>query len=262
MELVTLQIDEETGVARIALNRPDVLNALNVPMARDFLNVAHRIEALPNLRCIVLRGEGRAFMAGGDLESFNADLEHADATVGALLDCIEPVLQVFASHSAPIVASVHGVVAGAGLSLLAACDLAIAAQGTKFLLAYDRIAAPPDCGGSYYLPRLLGERRAAALMYLSEEWDADAALRNGLVNRVVESAELAQATDEMARQVASGPTRAYGMFKNLVREARRNTLDAQLAAERKAFCEAATTADFSEGVTAFLKRRNPHFMGS
>ncbi len=261
MELATLAIDETRLIATITVNRPKVLNALDVATAEAMQAVAAKLDARPDLRCIILRGAGRAFMAGGDLAGFASDFATADNTVNQLLDALEPVIKTFQAHPAPVLASVHGAVAGAGISLMAAADLAIAATDTRFMLAYDKIGAPPDCGASYFLPRLLGERRAAALMYLGETWSAAEALQYGLVNKLVAANELETATAKLAEKIASGPSLAYSQYKNLVREGRDKNLQQQLKAERVAFCAATKTADFKAGVSAFIKREVAKFCG-
>lgn len=259
--LAYAEIDEDVLIGRLVVNRPEVLNALDVPTAQAISTAAGRLAQRQDLRCIELCGAGRAFMAGGDLSAFAENIDQADEVVHALLDALEPAILAIQTHSAPVIASVHGAVAGAGLSLMAACDLAIASSSTRFLLAYDQIGAPPDCGGSHFLPRLLGERRAAALMYLGETWNAAEAQAAGLVNKVVADDDLKKVTATMVASIASGPSGAFAQYKSLVRTGRSRSLEAQLAAEREAFCAATKTRDFKEGVLAFLARKKPSFLG-
>lgn len=176
-----------------------------------------------------------------------------------MLDALHPVAETLREIDAPVIAAVHGAVAGAGLSLMCGCDLVVAAQGTRFLVAYDKVGAAPDFGGTYFLPRRIGHRRAAQFLFLSETLDADAALQAGLVNRVVAPDQLLAAAEEMARKVASGPTRAYGQYKRLADRAFERDLHGQLEAERAAFKAASKTADFREGVSAFLAKRPANF---
>lgn len=261
MSLAELRIDPERGIATVTVNRPQVLNAIDVPTARALLEAVRPLQNDPLVRCIVLRGSGRAFIAGGDLARFAEDFDRAAGVVDELLDALHPVIEILRGHDAPVLASVHGAVAGAGLSLMAACDLVVAAEGTRFLLAYDRIGASPDCGGTWFLPRLLGERRAAELMMLGETWDAETALRMGLVNRVVPAEGLEAMTESLAQRLASGPTRAYGAYKRLASQAYNRPLPIQLDLEREAFKAATRSADFRAGVQAFLGRGTPQFSG-
>lgn len=261
MSLAELSFDAASGVATITLNRPDVLNALNVTLAEALRDAVVPLADEPRLRCVMLRGNGRAFMAGGDLAGFAADFDAADTVIDALLDALHAVVETLRAIDAPVIAAVQGAVAGAGLSLMAACDLVVAAAGTRFLLAYDRIGAAPDCGGTYFLPRLLGSRRAAALMFLSEQLDADAALAAGLVNKVVAADQLEVESEALAARIASGPTQAFGNYKRLAQSTFGNTLHDQLEAERASFKSATVTHDFREGVTAFLAKRPATFKG-
>lgn len=259
MALAELQHD--SGVATITVNRPEVLNAIDVPTALAIRDAVLPLSDDADVRCIVLRGAGRAFIAGGDLARFAEDFGRAGDVVDELLDALHPAIEVLASHPAPVLASVHGAVAGAGLSLMAGCDLVIAAEGTRFLVAYDRIAAAPDCGGTWFLPRRLGLRRAAEFMLLGDTWDAATAERHGLINAVVPAEALADETLRLARRLAAGPTLAYGHYKRLAAEAFSRPLPAQLEAERAAFRQATASRDFRQGVSAFLARTAPDYQG-
>lgn len=261
MSLAICNIDEVARIASVTVNRPDKLNALDLDTAIALQGVMAKLEARQDLRCILIRGSGRAFLAGGDLEAMASDFDRAGDVVNGLLDEMDPVVMTIQHHAAPVLASVHGAVAGAGLSLMAACDIVIAAESTQFLLGYDKVGATPDCGGTYFLPRLLGERRAASLMYLGETWNAAQALRFGLINRVVADEELRDATDALAASIAEGPSLAFAKYKALVRQSRDNSLSEQLAEERAAFVAATGTDDFRAGVTAFLRREPGRFNG-
>lgn len=261
MSLVQSTLDEHTGIVTLTINRPDVLNAIDVALARALNAAVLPLKGDARVRCVVVRGAGRAFVAGGDLAAFAQDFDNAADVADELLGMLHPVAETLREIDAPVIASVHGAVAGAGLSLMCSCDLAIAAQGTRFIVAYDRVGAAPDFGGTYFLPRVLGARRAAQLLYLSETLDAEGALAAGLVNRVVPSDQLDAAVDEIARRIAAGPTRAYGQYKRLADRAFERDLHGQLEAEREAFKQATRTQDFREGVGAFLAKRAPRFQG-
>lgn len=261
MSLVESEQDAERGIVTLTINRPEVLNALDAPTAQALRAAVEPLADCPGVRCVVLRGAGRAFMAGGDVARFAADPDRAGDTLDAILNAMHPVVETLRALDAPVLASVHGAVAGAGLSLLAACDLAIAAAGTRFLIAYDRIGAPPDCGGSVFLPRLLGQRRAAELMLLSATWTAEQAQAHGLVNFVVAPEALAEETRNLAQRLAGGPTLAYGHYKRLVDSSYAQPLSVQLEAEREAFRAATTSEDFRRNTAAFVAKEPTRFEG-
>ena len=202
------------------------------------------------LRCVVLCGAGRAFMAGGDIGAFQGP--DAPAEIRRILTPLHEAVAGLAALPVPVLASVHGAAAGAGLSLALGADLAIAAEDARFALGYLKLGTVPDCGGTWALPRLLGLRGALGLALLGDELDGKAALAAGLVNRLVPAAELEAATTALAEQLASGPTLAFGRAKALLRASLGRDLAAQLQAEEAAFLASAGTADFAEGVAAFL----------
>lgn len=249
----------EDGIARLRFNRPDSLNAIDVATARSLYAIVDAIGKRSDVRVIVLSGEGPAFMAGGDLASFHQDKPRAAATADAIIQPINAALLKLAALPQPIIASVHGAVAGAGVSIALACDLCIAAMGTQFNLAYSRIAATPDAGCTWTLARVVGPRKALELALLAESFSAEEAMRLGIVNRVVPTHALADETQTVARRLAAGPAHAYGRTKDLIRSAFDNSLEKQLDAEREAFCACAGTADFAEGVDAFFERRRAVF---
>lgn len=255
---VSHQFDPATGIARIIFDRPEVLNAIDLAMAQAFLASVETVVAMKGLRCIVLAGAGRAFMAGGDVASFG---ETPAAAVDALLQTLHPALLALRASPAPVIAVVQGAAAGAGFSIALGADYVLASDKARFVVAYDRIGAPPDCGGTWFLARKLGRTRAFALMLGGEALDAPAALAAGLVSEVAPHAELEARAQALALAIASGPTQAYGQFKRLIDASFAATLAEQLEAERAAFIAATATADFREGVAAFLGKREPAFTG-
>src|SRR5688572_11397788 len=207
------------GVATILLNRPAVMNALDATMIVQLRAACEKAEQDPSARAVVLRGAGPAFLAGGDVAYFHANLSRMPELVRQGGAELNDAILALRRAPKPVLASVHGTVAGAGVSLMAAADLALAAEGTKFMLAYSRIGASPDGGATYFLPRLIGSRRALELMLLSDAVEAQEALRIGLVNRVVGADRLAAETETIARRLAQGATRAFAETKRLMDQA-------------------------------------------
>ena len=253
-----LLLTRQGAIATLQFNRPEALNALDVPMAQAFLAAVQQIAADPGVRAVRLLGAGKAFVAGGDLATLRAD------PVQGAIDLIGPLneaLLLLQNLDAPVIAQVHGAAAGAGLSLMLMCDFVLAAEGSKFNLAYINLGTSCDVGASWALPRLVGLRHALEIALLGEALGCEDALRLGLVNRVVPAAELDAAALALAERLASGPTRAYGQMRRLMRASFDRELPAQLAAEAQAFDRCARTDDLREGIEAFFARHQPNFQG-
>ncbi|PUA98184.1 enoyl-CoA hydratase [Acidovorax sp. 107] len=253
-----LLLERNGAIATLRFNRPEALNAIDVPMANAFLATVQSIAADPGVRAVVLCGNGRGFMAGGDLATLRADPVQGAIDI---LTSLNQALLLLAQMNAPVIAQVHGAAAGAGLSLVLMADYVIAAEGTRFNLAYINLGTSCDVGASWALPRIVGVRQALEIALLGEAFTADDALRLGLVNRVVPAAELDSATAALAQRLANGPTLAYGAMKRLMRASMDHTLPEQLAAEKDAFVHCAGTEDFRAGVEAFHQRQSPQFGG-
>ena len=251
-------LTREGGVVTLTLNRPSAMNALDVPTALAFRAACLSLVDDSLVRVVVLRGEGKAFGVGGDL----TELQQGSGTTPAgLIDPLHEGVKILAKLNAPVIASLHGVVAGGSLSLSMACDLAIAAEGTHFNLAYANVAANCDVSGSWNLPRLVGLRNAMQIALLSDTFDAAEALRLGLINRVVPADKLQEETLALANRLAVGPTLAYGRLKRLLRQSFETDLVTQLDAERDNFTASSKTADFKEALLAFFAKRRPVFSG-
>lgn len=249
----------EGAVAHIRFNRPKALNAINGAMAQGFLHACQTIAADPAVRVLCLAGEGRAFMAGGDLAEMRED---AVGSSQKLIAGMHGGIRLLAALRAPVVAQVHGAVAGGGLGLMLACDLVVAAEGTRFGVAYPLIGASCDCSTSWGLPRVVGLRKATELAMLGDTIEAGEALRLGLINRVVPQERLAAEADGIVQRLATGPTVALARLKTLLRTSLDHDLDTHLDAEAAGFTACAATADFREGVDAFLDKRAAKFTGT
>jgi len=259
----TVLLERAGRVATLTLNRPDVLNTLDLAMIDALVAHTAEVAADPDLRVVVLRGAGRHFMAGGDIRTFAEHLGEPPAARSdgfrRMVERLHAAIENLHRMPHPVVGCVHGAVAGFGLSLMNACDLVVASDDAYFASAYRQLALTPDGGGSWSLPRLVGMRRAMEIFLLGERFGAADALALGIVNKVVPAAELAAAVDEIVRSLASGPVLALRKTKRLVRESMASTLSEQLQAEAVSFAACTGSPDFDEGVTAFLAKRPPQF---
>ena len=256
---VTVQSSRDGNVVTLTLNRPAVLNSLCATLHGDFMRALDEIERDPTIRCIVLTGAGRGFCAGQDLGEAGV-IGAADA--GEVLERMyNPMILRMRRLPLPIVCAVNGTAAGAGASLALACDIVLAARSAKFIQAFVRIGLVPDCGGTWFLPRLVGDARARALALTGDTLTAEEAAAWGLVWRCVDDDALVAETTALAARLAAMPTRAIALIKQAMQASAENDLAAQLQLERDLQREAGTTADAREGVTAFREKRPPRFTG-
>jgi 2-(1,2-epoxy-1,2-dihydrophenyl)acetyl-CoA isomerase len=258
-----LLLARDGAVATLTLNRPAALNALDRTLMEALADAIAGVAADDSLRVLIVAGAGKHFMAGGDLRYFASELAKPDAERAAffrrLLARLHGAIEMLQRMPQIAIAQVHGAVAGFGLSLMCACDLAVAADNAYFSAAYRHIGLSPDGGGTYSLPRLVGVRKALEILLLSERFDAAEALRLGLVNRVVAPDQLAATVTQLAGDFARGPALALRNTKRLVRASLERTLSEQLDAEAASFAACATSADFAEGLDAFFARRPAKF---
>ena len=263
--IATVLVDRQGAIATLTLNRPASLNTLDFAMMDDLVAATAGLAADADVRVVVVRGAGKHFMAGGDLKSFAESLDGAPEARRAEYERILGALHAAIEHlhrmPAIVVAQVRGAVAGFGLSLMCACDLAVAAEDADFTTAYRHIALTPDGGGTWALPRIVGLRKALELLLLSERIDAAEALRLGLVNRVVAPEALDAAVATLAEKLSTGPRMALANAKRLARDSLDRTLSEQLRAEAQSFAQCAATPDFVEGIRAFLEKRPARFGG-
>ncbi len=263
MTYTTLDFELRDAVAWITFNRPERFNALDPTMARELCDVANRCSSDRGVRAAVLTGSGdQAFCAGGDVAVFAERLDDIEVLVKEVTTCLHAAVSRFARMRAPLIAAVNGVAAGAGLSLVACCDLALAAQNATFTSAYTRIGLTPDGSSTHFLSRLVGPRRAMELYLTNRVLSAAEALDWGLVNRVVPAAELGTEAEALARRLAEGPTAAHGGVKSLMQSAASESLETQMELESRAIAAAGASADGREGIRAFMEKRPPRFTGA
>ncbi|MEO8740717.1 MAG: enoyl-CoA hydratase-related protein [Casimicrobiaceae bacterium] len=259
----TLLLDRDGPVATLTLNRPDAMNTLDLTMIDALVEHTAAFAADPTLRCVVVNGAGKHFMAGGDIRMFAAQLDAPAALrqheFGRIVSRVHAAIEQLQRLPQPVIASVHGAVAGFGLSLLCACDLAIAADTSYFTSAYRHIGLTPDGGSTWTLPRVVGVKKAMEIVLLGERFNADEALRIGLLNRVVPETALVATTAAMAQMIVSGPALAMANGKRLINQSLAQSLTLQLAAEATSFAACASRPDFDEGIRAFLDKRTPRF---
>ncbi len=259
----TIKIEITDGVQLITLNRPDSLNAFDEAMKRELLAAFKAAERDEAVRCLVITGAGRAFGSGQDLAELKGSyLSDEPIELGdTLRKAYNPLISEMRSIDKPIIAAVNGVAAGAGCSLALACDLRIASEKASFMEAFVHVGLIPDCGSTFFLPRLVGVGKAMELCFTGEKIKADQALELGIVNRVVPAEELITSAMAWAQQLAAMPTKAIGLTKRLINQAYRNDLNDQLEAEAFAQATAGKTKDHREGVLAFLDKRQAKFEG-
>ena len=262
----TVILDVADGVATLTLNRPAALNAFSVEMMQDLARAVAGLRGHKEVAVVVVGGAGEHFMAGGDINDFAEQLPlSAPARVASFRAMIEQYVNAIVTElqelHQPVIARVRGACAGFGLSLMLGCDLAVCADDAKFTTAYAALGLPGDGGVSYFLPRLVGNRKALELLLLSERFDAAEAYRLGLVNKVVPVADLDAEVAALVERLKNGPHHAYGEIKRLVHASFDTLLESQLQSEAEAFARCAATEDFGEGVRAFLEKRPPDFRG-
>jgi len=250
------------GVLTLTLNRPEKLNSFNEEMHAALRAGFQRATDDPAIRAVLLTGAGRGFCAGQDLGDRDPRKSEAPPDLGTTLETwYNPTLRLIRALEKPVICAVNGVAAGAGANIALACDIVIAARSAKFIQAFSRIGLVPDAGGSWSLTRIVGEPRAKALALTAEPLMAQTAADWGLIWQAVEDAELMPTATALARKLAAGPTLGLGLTKRLIQAAATNDLDAQLDLERDCQREAGRSADYAEGVAAFLEKRAPVFLG-
>jgi 2-(1,2-epoxy-1,2-dihydrophenyl)acetyl-CoA isomerase len=260
-EKVTLRIEE--SIAHLQLNRPQANNAIDAQVAQELRAAALELQNRADVRAILLTGAGKNFCVGGDLKDFAKNAPDIRANrARVVLSDLHGAIALVCEQGAPFIAAVHGAVAGAGLSLAAAADITIAASDARFTLAYNGVALTPDAGSTYFLPKLVGYKRALELTLTNRLFSAQEAYEYGLVSRLVAAEDLSAQALELARQLAKGPTETFRATKRLFREGWDNGLGTQLDHEARAFAQAMGTHDTNEGLRAFIEKRTPEYRGN
>jgi len=262
MTYQTILFEVSGGVARLTLNRPDRLNSFNVQMHTEVRDALSQLKGDTEARVLVLTGAGRGFCAGQDL----GDRAVAPGGQGVDLgDSIEnyykPLVLALRNLPMPVIGAINGVAAGAGANIALACDLVIAAKSASFVQAFSKLGLVPDSGGTWFLPRLLGNARAMGLALLGDKLPAEQAAQWGLIWRCVEDAELKTTVDQLATQLAAAPTRGLARTKQAIYESWSHSLEQQLDQERDFQRELGRSQDYAEGVAAFTEKRTPKFTG-
>ena len=261
MAYKNLTVERANHVATLTLSRPEAYNALNMPLGRELFEASLELDDDPDVRCVVITGAGRAFCAGGDVKDFVDNLGRIGSHIKELTTYLHGAVSRFCRSDKPVIMAINGIAAGGGFSFALSGDLVVAAESAKFTMAYSKIAATPDGSSSYFLPRLIGLRRAMELYLTNRVLTAREALEWGLVTRVVPDAELKSTVTALAAELAQGPTKAFGAAKRLLHQSTWESLETQMELEAQAIAASGRTEDFRAGVTAFAQKATPTFQG-
>lgn len=261
MQYKTLLFDVRDGVAHITLNRPEAANSINLEMGSDLMHAILDCSEDRAIRAVVITGAGSTFCSGGDLKSFAAHGKQLPYRLKEETTYLHAAISRLTRMDPPVVAAVNGSAAGAGMSLVCACDIVVAAESARFTMAYTRVGLTPDGSSTYFLPRIVGLKRALELTLTNRVLSAQEALDWGIVTRVVPDAELLAQAHALSTQLAAGPTKALGASKRLLHSGWTETLETQMEHESQAIAGMARTVDASEGIAAFLEKRAAKFRG-
>lgn len=257
----TVLLEKQGNIAFLTFNRPFAANSFNGEMSSDLLAATQALKEDSSIRAVLMRGAGKLFMSGGDIKAMHEGLDQMPGDIPSWAANLHDAIHNLTTLHAPVIAAVHGSVAGAGISIMLAADLVIASHDTIFTLAYSQIAVSPDGGASYHLPRMVGHKKAMELLLLAERFDAHEAQNYGLINRIVPRKEIFIHANSLAKQISEGPTKTYGKIKQLMSQTWQNDLVTQMNKEAELFVESTTTKDFHEGVSAFVGKRLPAYEG-
>lgn len=262
MDYQNIIAEEKNGVGYLTFNRPKALNSFNVDMHREVAEVLNLWTKNPDVRCVVISGEGRGFCAGQDLGDRVVDSNAEAPDLGYSIETYyNPLIKTIVNMPKPVICAVNGVAAGAGANIALACDLVIAAKSANFVQAFCRLGLVPDSAGTWFLPRAVGHARAMGLTLLGDKLPAETAKEWGMIWDVVEDAELKTKVTELAERLAKQPTFGLSLIKKAIHQSSNNTFDEQMLLERDLQCIAGRSEDYREGVQAFMNKREPNFKG-
>lgn len=262
MDYQNIIAEEKNGVGYLTFNRPKALNSFNVDMHREVAEVLNQWTKNPEVRCVVISGEGRGFCAGQDLGDRVVDPNAEAPDLGYSIETYyNPLIKTIVNMPKPVICAVNGVAAGAGANIALACDLVIAAKSANFVQAFCRLGLVPDSAGTWFLPRAVGHARAMGLALLGDKLPAETAKEWGMIWDVVEDAELKTKVTEIAERLAKQPTFGLSLIKKAIHQSSNNTFDEQMLLERDLQRIAGRSEDYREGVQAFMNKREPNFKG-
>lgn len=262
MDYQNIIAEEKNGVGYLTFNRPKALNSFNVDMHREVAEVLNLWTKNPDVRCVVISGEGRGFCAGQDLGDRVVDPNAEAPDLGYSIETYyNPLIKTIVNMPKPVICAVNGVAAGAGANIALACDLLIAAKSANFVQAFCRLGLVPDSAGTWFLPRAVGHARAMGLALLGDKLPAETAKEWGMIWDVVEDAELKTKVTELAERLAKQPTFGLSLIKKAIHQSSNNTFEEQMLLERDLQRIAGRSEDYREGVQAFMNKREPNFKG-
>ena len=261
MNYSTLDVSLEDQVLCVTLNRPEQANSISLALAKDLMDLFTKQCENDNVRAVVITGAGKLFCAGGDLEEMKSQGEDTRAFIRELTSYLHTAISRISVMNAPVIAAINGTAAGAGLALACACDLAVASEKSRFLLSYTKAGLVLDGSSSWYLPRLIGLRRSMELALTNRMLSAEEALDWGIINTVLPHDTVLDEAMALARELAQGPTGAYGVVKNMFRQSMQVDLERQMEMESMSMSAAAVSEDGREGMRAFFEKRPPIFKG-
>ncbi|EPA9173096.1 2-(1,2-epoxy-1,2-dihydrophenyl)acetyl-CoA isomerase PaaG [Acinetobacter baumannii] len=262
MDYQNIIAEEKNGIGYLTFNRPKALNSFNVDMHREVAEVLNQWTKNPDVRCVVISGEGRGFCAGQDLGDRVVDPNAEAPDLGYSIETYyNPLIKTIVNMPKPVICAVNGVAAGAGANIALACDLVIAAKSANFVQAFCRLGLVPDSAGTWFLPRAVGHARAMGLALLGDKLPAETAKEWGMIWDVVEDTELKTKVTELAERLAKQPTFGLSLIKKAIHQSSNNTFDEQMLLERDLQRIAGRSEDYREGVQAFMNKREPNFKG-